>query len=271
MRDLGAEVRLVGRDFDAAKEAALAYAEERGATFVEDGREPEITEGAGTIALECLEAGVSADTAVVPVGNGALIGGMGLWLRHAAPEMTLVGVVARAAPVMRRAFESGDASPAETPPATIADGIAVRVPVPEAIPLMQRVVDEVVEVGEASLRAAVRRLHRTLGARGGAGGGPPGSQRSSSTRTVSGAARSSPRSAAATPIRRCSLRTADERVAARAGPPARPLAGERERRGGDRDDLGRRRAPAPGSWPAVAMPPTRRWPRCWRRGWWSRP
>ena len=163
MRDLGAEVRLVGEDFDAAKEAALAYARERGAAFVEDGREPEITEGAGTIALECLEAGVRADIAVVPVGNGALIGGMGLWIREAAPEMSVVGVVARAAPVMRRAFESGDPSPAQAAPATIADGIAVRVPVPEAVPLMRRVVDEVVEVGEGSLREAVRLLHRTLG------------------------------------------------------------------------------------------------------------
>ena len=163
MRSLGAEVRLVGEDFDAAKEAALAYAGETGAEFVEDGREPEITEGAGTIALECLEAGSRADTAVVPVGNGALIGGMGLWMRHAAPEMTLVGVVAREAPVMRRAFLSGDASPAEAAPATIADGIAVRVPVPEAVPVMQRVVHEVVEVGEESLREAVHLLYRTLG------------------------------------------------------------------------------------------------------------
>ena len=64
---------------------------------------------------------------------------------------------------MRRAFLSGDASPAEAPPATIADGIAVRVPVPEAVPIMQRVVHDVVEVGEESLREAVHLLYRTLG------------------------------------------------------------------------------------------------------------
>ena len=163
MRSLGADVRLAGEDFDAAKAAALQFAEERRAEFVEDGREPEITEGAGTIALECLEAGAVADTAVIPVGNGALIGGMGLWIRHAAPQMAVVGVVARGAPVMRRAFLSGDSSPADAAPATMADGIAVRVPVPEAVPIMRRVVDEVVEVGEEALRDAVRLLHRTLG------------------------------------------------------------------------------------------------------------
>ncbi len=163
MRSLGADVRLTGEDFDAAKETALEFAREQGAEFVEDGREPEITEGAGTIALECVEAGVSADTAVIPVGNGALIGGMGLWIRHSQPEIRVVGVVARGAPVMRRAFVSGDPSPAETPPATIADGIAVRVPVPEAVPIMRRVVDDVVEVSDEALRDAVRLLHRTLG------------------------------------------------------------------------------------------------------------
>ncbi len=168
MREFGAEVRLVGGDFDAAKEAGRAFAEDRGAMFVEDGREPEITEGAGTIALECLEAGVLpeaalVDTALVPVGNGALIGGMGLWIRHARPEMAVVGVVARRAPVMRRAFASGDCAAASETPETCADGIAVRVPVPKAVELMRRVVDEVVEVGEEALEEAVRLLHRTLG------------------------------------------------------------------------------------------------------------
>ena len=162
MRQLGADVRLVGMDFDAAKEEAVRFAEDTGAEFVEDGHEPEIAEGAGTIALECLESGPPAGTAVIPVGNGALIGGMGLWIRHRRPEMRVLGVVAAGAPVMRRAFESGDCSPAAAP-ATCADGIAVRVPVPRAVAVMRRVVDEVVEVSETALLDAVRLVHRTLG------------------------------------------------------------------------------------------------------------
>ena len=163
MRDLGADVRLAGDDFDAAKEAGRRFAAERGAEFVEDGREPEITEGAGTIAFEWGESRLPAEVVLAPVGNGALIGGLGLWFRHARTDLSLVGVVAAGAPVMRRAFESGDPSPAPEPPATCADGIAVRVPVPEAVALMRRVVDEVVEVSEEALGDAVRLLHRTLG------------------------------------------------------------------------------------------------------------
>ena len=52
MKRLGADVRLVGADFDAAKDAARAYARETGARFVEDGAEPSIAVGAGTIGLE---------------------------------------------------------------------------------------------------------------------------------------------------------------------------------------------------------------------------
>ncbi len=162
MRRLGAEVRLEGDDFDAAKEAARGFADETGAAFVEDGREPEITEGAGTIALECFEAD-AGDLLVSPVGNGALIGGMGLYCRAYRPDVRVIGVVAGTAPVMRRAFETGDASAAADAPATIADGIAVRVPVPEAVEVMRSVVDEVLAVREDSLREAVRLLHRTLG------------------------------------------------------------------------------------------------------------
>lgn len=168
MRGLGAEVRLAGDDFDAAKDAARIFAAEVGAVFVEDGREPEITEGAGTIALECFAGPCSGteepgDVLVSPVGNGALLGGMGLWCRAFRPEVRVVGVVAATAPVMRRAWETGDPSPSPDPPRTAADGIAVRVPVPEAVEVLRSVVDEVVEVSESSLREAVRLLHRTLG------------------------------------------------------------------------------------------------------------
>ena len=172
MRSLGAEVVLRGADFDAAKEEARAFAEDGNlaeggnAVFVEDGREPEITEGAGTIALELSRSG-APDGVLVPLGNGALLGGMGKWFREAPPETRpetrLVGVVAAGAPVMRRAFETGDPAPADAPPRTAADGIAVRVPVPEAVPLLREVVDEVVEVSEEALVAAVRLLHRALG------------------------------------------------------------------------------------------------------------
>ena len=51
--------------------------------YVEDGREPAIAEGAGTIGVELLAAG-PFDTIVVPVGDGALIAGVACWIKHHA-------------------------------------------------------------------------------------------------------------------------------------------------------------------------------------------
>ncbi len=162
MRRLGADVRLSGHDFDAAKLAARAHAAETGARLVEDGAEPAIAEGAGTIALEITGAGVALDAALISLGNGALATGMGAWLRHAAPETQVIGVVAAGAPSMRLSFEAGRAVPTSTAD-TIADGIAVREPVPFAVECMTATLDAVVAVEDATIRHAMRLLHEHVG------------------------------------------------------------------------------------------------------------
>lgn len=161
MRELGATVRSAGDDFDAAKTAARAYAGEHPARlFVEDGAEPRIAEGAGTIAVELATAG--PDVVLVPVGNGALINGIGCWLRAHAPATRIVGVCAASAPAMARSWRSG--TPVTTASAeTIADGVAVRVPVPSAVEAMRAYVDDMVLVEEDDLRAALRVARDTLG------------------------------------------------------------------------------------------------------------
>jgi threonine dehydratase len=170
MRALGAVVHLGGADFDAAKDAARAYvaaapAGER-ALYVEDGAWPEIAEGAGTIGLELTEAlatpGEAPDVVLLPLGNGALATGVGAWFRHAAPTTRIVGVVAAGAPSMQRSFAAGRA--VATPAAdTIADGIAVREPVPYAVAAMAATVDEVVAVDDAAVVHAMRLVHEHAG------------------------------------------------------------------------------------------------------------
>lgn len=157
MRRLGAEVRLEGEDFDAAKAAARAYAEINGCPFVEDGALRTIAEGAGTIALEITEQlsrqGVSLDAIVVPLGNGALLTGIGTWIRVKAPGCKVIGVVASNAPAMKQSWETGRLVSTETAD-TAADGIAVRECVPYALDCMKATVDEVWEVSEEAIRRA---------------------------------------------------------------------------------------------------------------------
>ena len=161
MRDFGADVRLAGADFDAAKDAARRYADERGWRFVEDGAEPAIAQGAGTIALELPEAG-PPDVVLVPLGNGALLEGLGTVVRARWRSAEVVAVVASGAPAMKLSLEAGHAI--DTARAdTIADGIAVRVPIASRLSLLRRCCDRIVAVDEAQLVRAMRLLHRHLG------------------------------------------------------------------------------------------------------------
>jgi threonine dehydratase len=160
MRALGATVRPAGRDLDAAKAIARRWAVENGARFVEDGREAAIAEGAGTIAIELLARGDAFDDVLVPLGNGALLTGVGRWLKAAAPATRVIGVSSQGASAMADSWRLGPgAPPVEHPDVdTIADGIAVRVPIAEAVADMHGVVDDVRLVGDDDLVRAMRLL-----------------------------------------------------------------------------------------------------------------
>lgn len=163
MRALGAEVILAGDDLEAAKAAARAH----GGRFVEDGREPRIAEGAGTIAVELLAGGAVLDAVVVPLGDGALLGGMARWIKAASPATRVIGACSRGAPAMYHAWKgAADAAAgarAEARVDTIADGIAVRAPVPASVADLRDLADDVVQVADASLIEAMRLVHAHAG------------------------------------------------------------------------------------------------------------
>lgn len=166
MRRLGADVRLAGEDFDGAREAAAAHVHGSGWHLLVDGEDPWIAIGAGSMAMELTEGIAAGDlpqlaALYVPVGNGALIGGVGAWLNEAAPGVRLIGVQAEAAPAMTLSWREGRAI--ETTSAnTVADGIAARVPVPEALELMLRHVDDMMLVAEDEILGAQRELAADL-------------------------------------------------------------------------------------------------------------
>jgi threonine dehydratase len=162
MRALGAEVRLEGADFDAAKLAARAFAAEAGARFVEDSRDVETAEGAGTIGIELLRWPEPFDTLLIPLGNGALIAGIARWLKAHQPATRIIGVSASGAPAMERSWRSGQMVVLDEI-TTIADGIGVRVPVPEALDDLAGLVDDIVLVEDEMMLAAMRLAHQELG------------------------------------------------------------------------------------------------------------
>ncbi len=162
MRRFGAEVVLKGHDFDAAKAHAADLARATGAAFLEDGREPAIAEGAGTIALELLRSETKPASIYVPVGNGALISGIAAWTKAHAPDIKIVGVVPEAAPSMLLSWRARKVVTTERAD-TIADGLAVRLPVDVAVEFLLDRIDDMVAVSEARMKEAMRLLFRHAG------------------------------------------------------------------------------------------------------------
>jgi threonine dehydratase len=152
---LGAEIRLIGTDLDFAKEEGKRFAAEARLPFFEDGVEPTQYEGYGVIADEILgQAPEPPAAVVVPVGNGALIGGIGRVLRRRSPATLVIGVAAKEAPVMALSFEAR--RPVECDrAATFADGLAARVAIPEAVALVNEVVDRMLVVAEREIAFAI--------------------------------------------------------------------------------------------------------------------
>jgi len=161
MRALGADVRTVGADLDEAHDAAKRFAAETGAMMIEDGRDVAIAEGAGTIGLELLRWREPFDAVLVPVGDGALIGGIGCWIKAHRPTTRIIGVCPARSPAMERSWRNRAVTKASS--ATIADGLSVQTPFAEAVTDLVALVDDMLLVEDALMIEAMRLAHRDLG------------------------------------------------------------------------------------------------------------
>jgi threonine dehydratase len=99
---------------------------------------------------------------LVPIGNGAFINGIGTWFKAHSPQTRVVGVVAEGAPAMDCSWQQGQIITTETVD-TIADGIGVRIPVPEALDMMKTTVDDILQVSDSAILAAMQQIHQLAG------------------------------------------------------------------------------------------------------------
>lgn len=160
-RDYGAEVVLEGRNFDEACAAAKIAQCSLGALFVHPFDDELVMAGQGTVAMEILEELPDVRNIIIPAGGGGLIAGMAAAVREISPDVRIIGVESMAAPAMTSSFLQG--KPTEMPVSvTLADGIAVKLPGALTVPLIHKLVDEIIQVEEEEIaQAIVSLLERT--------------------------------------------------------------------------------------------------------------
>lgn len=158
---LGAIVDASQPSYDAAEDAAKAFAARTGATFVSPCTGRNLLAGAGTVALEIFDERPETATLVVCVGGGGLVGGMGGFVRDAAPQLRVLAAQSIKTNAMALALAAGHAVDIPDEP-TLCDGLAGRVDA-EMYAQGKAAIDEIATVEESDVAAAMRFLHRQHG------------------------------------------------------------------------------------------------------------
>ena len=154
VREYGGTVRLVDGSYDEAGEAARELAESSGRALIHPFDDLDVVAGQGTVGLEIADDAPATRLIVVPLGGGGLAAGIALAAKDRLEGVRVVGVQADACapyPSSLAAHRPVGARSART----IADGVAVKRPGRLTLPLVERLVDEVVTVSDDEIAQAM--------------------------------------------------------------------------------------------------------------------
>lgn len=130
--------------------------------FVEDTKDIETAEGAGTIGLELLKLPYNLDALLVALGDGAMFEGIARIMKEFRPNTKMIAIQSEEAPALIESLRSKQYVSYKTTN-TIADGIAVKRPMKESIQNLTPLIDKGILVKEESLIKGIRLIKERLG------------------------------------------------------------------------------------------------------------
>src|SRR5438105_6548782 len=157
MRDLGAEVRLHGRDFDEARLEAERIAQSEGYRYVHSANEPKLIAGVGVIGLEIFDDLPDVEVIIAPAGGGSCVSGNCIVAKHLNPNVRVIAVQSERAPAMWHAWHNRTLAPYPTME-TKHEGLATRVPFELTNKILWNFLDDFVLVSDEEIDLAIRLL-----------------------------------------------------------------------------------------------------------------
>jgi threonine dehydratase len=158
IRSYGAEVVVGGAVYADALGASEECVARTGGMPVHAYDQPETLIGQGTVALELSRQAPEADTVLVAVGGGGLIGGMAAYY---AGDTAVVGVEPERAPTLRRALDAGEPVDVEVS-GIAADSLGARRLGGNAFPIARDHVANAILVSDEEIVAAQKMLWDVL-------------------------------------------------------------------------------------------------------------
>src|ERR1700730_1217635 len=155
--ELGAKIVERGRDIAAAFQHASEYSKSTEIYFLNDATDPDLPAGPATIGCEIIDQLQETEVIYVPVGDTALIRGIGAAVRQLSPKVRIIGIQAERAPGYFLSWKDGRVVNTNTCD-TIADGLATRTPDPGNVRAIRELVDDIRLVTEDQMLDAIRQL-----------------------------------------------------------------------------------------------------------------
>ncbi len=155
VESFGADLIVHGHDFYDAQSYCDELVDSAGYYYVEQGNEPEILNGLGTMGLEIFEDLPDVDAIVCPIGGGAGCASLVKVVRAVNPRVEIIGVQAERAAAFYESWKKGEQVVLEEAN-TVADGLAARSVFPLPYVIMKDHIAEVVLLSEEEILAGIR-------------------------------------------------------------------------------------------------------------------
>ena len=155
VESFGADLIVHGSDFYDAQSYCEELVDSAGYYYVEQGNEPEILNGLGTMGLEIFEDLPDVDVIICPIGGGSGCASLVKVAQAVNPKVEIIGVQPERAAAFYASWKKGEWTTIETAQ-TVADGLAARSVFQLAYSIMKDRISDVVLLTEEEILGGIR-------------------------------------------------------------------------------------------------------------------